>query len=171
MATGGTTIDDRVWRELMGRVKGLGRGPSVKVGIVGDAAEEPHDDEEGGEITNAELGALFELGTRDMPARSWLVRTFDLKRDELRAMQLKAAKALFNLGSRVTVEEELGKIGAWAAGALRATITQQMVVPKLEDSPAGRRTIARKGSSVTLVDTAQFVNSITWVMSRSSEED
>lgn len=168
MAFNSTTVDDRLWRELRRRVKGLGRGPRVRAGIVGAKADEVHDDGEGGEITNAELGALHELGNPDtgLPARSWLVRTFELKGDELRAMQLRVANALFALGSRFTIEQGLGMLGAWAAGALKATINDGLVVPRLEDSAAGRRTIARKGSTKTLVDSAQFVNSITWIVER-----
>lgn len=155
MAGKGTTSDDRVWRELRQRVRGIARA-HVKVGIVGEAADAEVG--EGGGVTMGMLGTWFELGTRFMDRRSWLGRTFEMKLDELRGMQLKIAKAL--ILERIDLRQALGMLGAWAAGAVKATITQGKIVP-----PNRPSTIARKGSSKPLVDTGQFVNSISWITS------
>lgn len=165
-----TTADDRVWQAVRRRIAGIGRGPAVKVGIVGDKAEEEHDDGEGGSITNAELGAIHELGAPSVgiPARSFIVRTFEVKRDELVAIQKKLARALF-LGT-TTVERALGLIGAWGAGAIKATITQQDIPPPLQPATiAARKRRFGKASTKPLVASGQLVNSITWVMDKESQ--
>lgn len=151
-----TTVDDRVWRKLRKRLPGIAT-MKVKVGVVGAGGQEAH-----GALTNAELAAIHEFGAprAGIPARSFIRATFEQQADEYRAVLGRLAGAL--LEDKITVERALDILGTWAAAAIKATITQGRVRPRLQESAAGRRTIARKGSSQTLVDTGQLVNSITW---------
>lgn len=150
------TVDDRVWRKIRKRIPGIARA-KVKVGVVGSDATSSH-----GQLSNAELAAIHEFGApaAGIPARSFLRATFEQQADEYRAILARLAEAL--LKDTITLDRALDLLGTWGAGAVKATITQGRVVPRLQDSAAGRRTIARKGSSQTLVDTGQLVNSITW---------
>lgn len=161
MSAGGkhkTTVDDRVWRQLMKKLPGIG-SIRVRVGYVGSAADAVHDDESG--LTNAELGIIHEFGApaAGIPARSHIRKTFEDKIDELKGMQLKLAKLL--LADKIDVDRAFNTLGAWAVSAIKTTITQGKVEPPLK--PA---TIARKGSSKPLIDTGQLVNSITWEVHR-----
>lgn len=160
MSAGGrhrTTVTDRMWRQLRRRVRGIAK-MRVKVGVVGDGAQADHGDG----TTLAEIAVGHEYGnpSTGLPMRSFLRRTFVDKIDELKAMQHRMAKGL--LSGALDVDKAFGLLGAWGAAAVRRTITSGAVTPKLEESAAGLRTIARKGSSKTLVDTGQLVNAITW---------
>jgi len=161
MASQKTTKDDRIWRQLRQKIKGIARA-KVRVGVIGNKRHV-------GGISMAELAAIHEFGAPNagIPARPFLVPTFQLKRSELVAFTEKLARKLLN--ESIDIEQALGLLGAWAAAAVKKTITSQMVTPRLADSAAGRRTIARKGSSVTLVDTGQLLNSITWAVEKHSK--
>lgn len=152
-----------MWRALRQRVRGLEHA-SVRVGIVGAAASTPV-----GRVTVGLIGIFHELGVPEinLPQRSFVRAALSAKLDELRGMQTRVAKLLVT--DKITLKQALGMLGAWGAGAIRAYITQGKVEPKLADSEAGRRTIARKGSSKTLVDTGQLANAVTWVDSDGTE--
>jgi phage gpG-like protein len=149
-----TTTDDRLWRRLRDRIKGIGTA-YVKVGIVGSGAQADHNG-----LTNAELMAIHEYGApkANIPARKPIRRTFADKRDELRGIQRKLAKAL--LRGTMDVDHALGVLGAWGAGAIKKTIADGL------EPPLKEATIKRKGSSTPLVDTGQLINSITWAKGR-----
>lgn len=148
--TSKTTLNDAAWKELQRRFAGIERA-SVRVGLVGPAASAEQDG-----VSLLDIGIFHELGTRFIPARSWLRRTFEVRYDELRAMQLKIAKALV-LGKVQTIAQAMGLLGAWGAGAIRAFVTQGNVTP-----PLAAETIRRKGSSKPLVDTGAMINAVTW---------
>jgi hypothetical protein len=146
-------LDDHIWRALRARMLGLDRA-RVKVGIIGGAASEEHDG-----ATNAEIGFAHEFGNAHVPERSWLRQTFrdPKKREQLRALQVRLFRDLIN--GRITVAQAMGLLGAWGMGAIKATITRDGVFVPLK--PA---TIKRKGSSKPLIDTGQFVGSISWAV-------
>ena len=58
---------------------------------------------------------------------------------------------------KLTREQALEQFGAWAAGQVQAFISAGRVVPPLDPT-----TIARKGSSIPLIDTGQLRQSITY---------
>lgn len=162
MSAGGvakTTVDDRVWRQLRKRLPGIAK-MRVKVGLVGPAAGAAHEDSD---ISIAEIGAIHEFGAPDVgiPERSFLRKTFVDRIEDLKHQQVVLARAM--LDGKMTPDRAFRVLGLWGASAVKATITEGRVSPRLEESAAGLRTIARKGSSQTLVDTGQLLNSITWI--------
>lgn len=136
--------DLRVWRKLYNLVKKVD-GASVQVG--------PADGE------NAELGLIHEYGapSKGIPARPFMRQTFEHRRGELIALQAKIAQGL--IAGKLTEERAMGLLGAWAAGAIKATITRDGNFAPLK--PA---TVKRKGSDKPLIDTGQLVGSITFVV-------
>jgi hypothetical protein len=136
--------DLHVWKKLYNLVQKV-HGVAVKVG--------PADGE------NAEIGLIHEFGApaAGIPARPFLKQTFERKRGELVALQAKIAQLL--IAGKLTPEKAMGLLGAWAVGAIKATITRDGNFAPLK--PA---TIKRKGSDKPLIDTGQLVGSITFVV-------
>ena len=132
-------------------------GARVKVGVLASAGSHP-----GSNISMVELAAIHEFGSpaAGIPERSFIRRTLELQRAEIIAMTRRISEAF--LRERVTLQQGLGLLGLFLANAVRHTITSEQVVPRLAESAAGRRTIARKGSHVTLVDHAQLLNAISY---------
>lgn len=151
----------RVWKELRAKVRAaMARDARVKVGVFGSAGN--HTSEDGTTISMVELAAIHEYGSEaaNIPERSFLRRTFQLREQDIKKQIVKISRAY--LVSKVGLDQALGLLGQWLVAAVRNTITSEQVVPKLEESPAGRRTIKRKGSSVTLVDHGQLLNAISY---------
>lgn len=133
--------DTRVWREIVNLAQRLD-GVRVRVGILDDS-----------EL--AMIGAAHEYGTDTIPQRSWMRQTFERKRAELAALQAKMLQAI--LLRKISPERAMGLIGAWATGAIKATITSDG-----NFAPLAPATIAAKKSSKALIDTGQLVNRVTW---------
>lgn len=147
--------DTTIWDKIMAAVRSM-KTAHVKVGVMASAGET-----ENGEFTLAELAAVHEFGSpaNGIPERSFIRSTFRERGSELEVVTKKLAKQVLDGGS---VHDALSKLGLWGATAVRSQITSQRVRPQLVESEAGRRTIARKGSSVTLVDTGQLANAISY---------
>lgn len=143
--------NDKVWQQLQKRLTRPGQ-PHVKVGLLSN-------DDHGNGIGIAEIGAAHEFGTETLPERSWLRKTFEEKEEQLQRFIAELTRKI--IAGQLTEEKALELLGLWAVKEVKATITEQRVTPRLEESEAGKRTIERKGSSVTLVDTAQMLNAIT----------
>ncbi len=149
------------WEAVLARVAELGRA-EVRAGIVGPKAQEVH---EGTGLTNAELGLIHELGTRDgrIPERSFVRKTL---RDpafvaEFAALQARCAKAVV-LG-KMDRDRALGLLGAFAAGKIQRTIIDDHVQP--EDAPATveakkRAGLGGPGGDKVLVASGQLVGAI-----------
>lgn len=135
-------VDKRAWKKLYNTVKKLD-GASVRVGAL--------------DGENATLAAIHEYGAprANIPARPFIRPTFERRRGELVALQAKLAKAML-LGV-LSEERAMAMLGAWAAGAIKATITRDGNFVPLR--PA---TIARKHSAKPLIDTGQLVGAITF---------
>jgi phage gpG-like protein len=146
--------DDRLWRELRRKVIEMGaEGAHVKIGVLSSKGGEQL---EGG-ITMLELAAIHEFGspTAGIPERSFIRFTMRNRKDEIAAQITKVAKAF--VADKVTLEQGLGVLGAWAAGAVKKSITSKEIKQDLKPE-----TIARKGSSTALVDTGRLLQAITW---------
>lgn len=150
-------IDTAAWvklRERLGQVKHAGR---VKVGVLASAGPVP-----GEAFTMAELAAVHEFGSpaAHIPERSFLRRTFDLRRRDIHKLVENVTEHFVE--GTYSIDQALGVLGEWMVAAVRNTIVSRQVVPRLEESEAGRRTIARKKSTLTLVDTGRLLSSIAW---------
>lgn len=156
MAKGGK-IDLRGWNKLYAKVRAAAaQDARVKVGVFGSAGM--HD----GGISMVNLAAVHEFGSpaRGIPERSFLRRTFTLREEDIKKLTAKITKKFVE--GTLELDQALGLMGQWMVAAVRNTITSKQVVPRLEESAAGRRTIKRKGSTTTLVDHSQLINAISY---------
>lgn len=140
--------------KLTALTKELSQNMVAKVGILGDKNKR---DEPG--LTNVEIGARHEFGviSENLPRRSFLMSPLGtLRKDEL----LKGLTAIVNNnigheGRIMVIFKQLGLLG-------------ERIVRKAFDTggygtwkPLTAYTIAKKGSSTILVDSAQLKRSIT----------
>lgn len=146
----GAALDDRVWRTLRAKVADIANH-KVKVGWLDDGQE--HDG-----ITLAELAVIHEFGTENIPAREPMRRTFTEPEgvEENAKICTRLARSLIN--DKLEVEQALGLLGAWGVSAVQRRIKMGLWPPL---QPA---TVAAKGSSTPLIDTAALVNGLTWVV-------
>lgn len=156
MAASKTHFDDHVFQELRRKIGKLAHESYVRVGVL---TSDRHGDEG---VAMAELAAIHEFGSpaRNIPERSFIRSTFKSRREDLQRLLVRLARAI--VAERMEPREALEILGLWGATAVKRQITGRLVVPRLDESEAGQRTIRRKGSDVTLVDTALMVNAITW---------
>lgn len=153
--------DTKKWDTIKAAVKRVGKA-HVKVGVLAANGGAATDDG----ITMVELAAIHEFGApgAGIPERSFIRSTFKVhKTKELANMQAKLAQAI--ILKDMPVKQALGLLGTWATAQVKRTISGRLVRPQLEESEAGRRTIARKGSSTTLVDTGRLINAISFEVS------
>jgi len=142
------TDKDRGWAAL---VKLRGQRGAAKAGIVGTKASEIR---EGEELTNAELGLVHEFGSADgrTPMRSFLRESFDVNREKYVEHAKRLAIAIYE--GKIFIRDALEVLGMEAASDMQALIRTSIPPP---DAPA---TVRRKGSSTTLIDSAQLIGSI-----------
>lgn len=115
-----------------------------------------------GPINNAQLGYIHEYGTSTIPPRPWLIPPIARMRDEAANMLRQAAQ--FTMQKRPDLAENiLNDLGSKAVSNVKNNIVAGGEPPfeKLAQS-----TIDRKGEGphTILVDTAQLLNSITYVI-------
>lgn len=144
------------WDDIRARLAEI-NGMEVHVGIVGAAADAPHGDTG---ATNADIGTAQEYGTSILPSRSFIRSTFRDPEVVAEFERLQAGLVRAVADGRMPAARALGLLGAWGAGAVQATITNNKV-----DGPALKpATVARKGSSKLLVDSGQLARSVSWVV-------
>lgn len=103
----------------------------------------------------AEYATYNEFGTSKIPARPFMALSVDRNKPAI-AKDLDSGMERITSGAS-TVHKELNRIGAKHASRVQATITGPDIPPPL--SPI---TVARKGSTKTLVDTGAMTNAVTW---------
>ena len=129
----------------------------VMVGIPATAASRSGDP-----INNATLGYMLHYGTSKMPPRPWLIPPIARMKDEAAAMLRQAAE--FTMQKRPDLAENiLNDLGSKAVSNVKVNIVSGGEPPfeKLAQSTIDRK---GKGPHTILVDTAQLLNSITYVI-------
>ncbi len=145
---GKVKVDDKVWRELTKELTKIAK-KFVKVGIL---ESKGGNDDLGGGITAAGLGAIHEFGTNTIPARSFLRTTFKANRSAFKTLTKKlTAKFLERKMSGINM---LGIIGLWGQKEIKNRILSNIAPPLAE------ATVKGKGSDLALVDTGGLLNSI-----------
>ena len=145
--------NDKIWRDLYKKI-GAAADRHVKVGVLaskGGLAE--HDG-----ITMVELAAIHEFGSpaANIPERSFLRRTFEVKEKEFAAITRKLATQIIK--TDMTIDKALNILGAWGSAEVKKFVTVgDNVKPALK-----KATIDRKGSSRPLIDTGRMINSVQW---------
>lgn len=129
---------------------------ALKVGILGDAAAEPHKDKDGepSDLSVAQIGEIHEFGL-GVPRRSFLAGWAVEREPEIKNVILRGGRALA-LGKVESVRVLLEQVGSWSVGSIQQRMAQNIPPPLAES------TIKRKGSSVALIDTEQLRSSISY---------
>lgn len=131
----------------------------VDVGVIGSAGDAQAQD---GEFTVAQLAEWHEFGV-GVPQRSFLRAWADAETAKIEQVIRGLTKRIIE--GKLTREQALEQFGAWAAGQVQAFISAGRVVPVPERADGltlDPTTIARKGSSIPLIDTGQLRQSITY---------
>lgn len=139
-------------KELQAFAKAVASSPSVRMGVLGDQHVE------GSDLTMAELAAIHEFGAprANIPERSFLRSTADKHRMAWLLLLQRTMKAIKSGRLDLSVFQALEIVGEKAVADIRATI-RAGIAPALAES-----TIARKGSTLPLVDTGRMLQSITF---------
>lgn len=132
----------------------------VVVGILGEKKARKN---QKAKIDNVALGAIHEFGTSTIPARPWLKPPMMAHRKDFVAA---LADAYRKAKSQEELERLLGRIGFVAVAKIQQHIRAGAGIPP----PLEAETIRRKKSSRPLVDTGQFLRSISFVVRRKGPE-
>lgn len=159
---GSVTDRDLGWARLVREIRAA-KGLVGKAGVIGSKAEAERPDGKGGTITNAELAMAHEFGTAHVPERSFIRAPFDANRSKYEDHLAAFAKKVY--AGAMKVERAVGLVAAEMASDVRKYIVDGAGVPP----PNAPATIARKGSSRPLVDTAQMKNSISHAVERTTD--
>ena len=142
---------DRGYKKLFEMAEKMARAPYVKVGIVGDSAQEK--DEDTG-TTVAEYASYNEFGTETIPERSFIRATVDERRNRIFGKAFTLQNDI--LTGKLSLERALDILGLLVVGNIQNKI-QKLRNPKNEDS-----TIRQKGSSNPLIDEGRMRQSVTY---------
>lgn len=140
---------DKGYRELVRRLWPKG-GPKISVGIhEADGAEE-----HGEGMRVIDIAQIHEFGLGNVPERSFIRAWFD--ENEARAKEALTRLCESVVAGKRTPDQAVEVFALWAVGEIQARIAKG-IPPAL--SPV---TVARKGSSVPLIDTGQLRSSISY---------
>jgi hypothetical protein len=145
---------DKGYRALMKRLQ-ENVAPSLRVGVFGARADVIHEDST---LTVGDIATMHEFGFEHVRGqyyvleRSWLRGYYDENQARLQEMVRRVAEAVAQ--GKMTREQGLNLLGLKIAGEIKQRL-QAGITPPLAES-----TVKAKGSSVPLIDSGQFVNSI-----------
>lgn len=122
----------------------------ISIGVHSDDAQHTHGSGDG--TTIGDIATWMEFGTQTVPARSFIRGWFD-ERGDFIAKTIRTQMAAVVSGKR-TLDQALARLELAFEGDVKQRIRRNIPPPL---KPA---TVARKGSSVALIDTGQLVNSI-----------
>lgn len=122
----------------------------VKAGILGK-----HNHRDDGALTNAAVASLAEYGTSKVAARPFIRPAFELHREEYLEMLREAFKEAVHSNNEQLFPRALARIGMRMAADIKNYVTQGNNL-----RPNAPSTIAQKGSSRPLVDSAQMIRGV-----------
>lgn len=149
-------MTDRGLDALKRELAAVGAGKSyTKAGILGKTAErDPVSGAAQEPASNVDIAIANEFGTDTIPERSFMRASFDNNTMKYIDQFARGARAIYD--GKAGVKQILDMLGMQAASDMRNLIRSGSGVPP----PNAPATIARKGSSHTLVDTGQMINSV-----------
>lgn len=150
MQRGMTYTESSSVAQLLAELTVLGKA-SVTVGFHADKKAKREGDDP---ATNAEIAASHEFGAGDQERRPFMGPAMEQGAGELLDLQTKVAGAVLDV--QMTAEDACGIVGERAVAMIKAKIRSN-VQPPLKQS-----TIDAKGSSVTLIDSAQMLNAVSY---------
>lgn len=140
------TADLEAFEEM---VKGLGGEYVTRVGILGSKNSR----QDGGTITNAEIGAIHELGSieNNIPPRSFLRMPLEIRKEELIAVFEKTSV------KKAIGEGDYEKVHTLIGIQAEAIIQEAFSTGGFGQWPAlAPETVKAKGSSAILIDTSEL---------------
>jgi hypothetical protein len=140
---------DRGMADLLYRMLSQG----VTIGVIDGGKEHQGKDGKGSGITLGELGAIHEFGL-GVPRRSFLADWVDENKAEIENFVVRGGRAIVR--GKLSAEQFMDQFGQWAVGSIQTRISNNI------PPPLAPETIARKGSSVALIDTEQLRSSISY---------
>lgn len=151
MAT--TIVDrDKGYARLLKAVRE--KMPTLAVGVLHD---EQH--KEGNGKTVAEIGEIHELGLGNVPARPWLRPVVDGRKTLVQARLRRVAEAVA-LG-KLAAKDGMGLLGIDLVRIIKARIVAGIPPELAESTKARKRNRAGQAKDTPLINTAQFLGSIT----------
>lgn len=160
----GVTWKDTGWKKILDEAASS-KELTLKIGVVGDKAEEQH---EGSDLTVGEVAIVNELGTTDghVPARPFVKPTFE--RDSAALTKELAEGLQMMLTGGMSIRAALIRVGRYGADQVRKTIRANVPPPNAESTLEGK---AQRGSSGrqskrTLIDTFQMINAVGYELIR-----
>jgi len=154
-------VKDLGYARIMRTLRRDRAGAKVVVGFTGPEAEAKHEGGDGdGQLNVVSIAAVHEFGSADgrVPQRSMLRDTMDLHAQRYRKeLQRSAADSILG---RASLEQGLERLGVRAVGDVQKRINAG-IPPELAAS-----TVAKKGSSKQLIDTAQMKSAVTYEVRR-----
>ena len=146
------TDKDNGYKAMRARMKDLAQGDwTITVGVHDSAGNHG-----GTSQSVADIALIHEFGApaANIPARSFIGAWFDLHGRELAQKSTKDLQAFVK--GTMTKLQVLARAGSRAVAGIQLRMAQNIPPPL---KPA---TIARKGSSVALIDTGQTRGAVTW---------
>lgn len=140
--------DDRRKWDRLARVLRNSRDAAVEVGVRGDGKQRS-----GEGPSNVAIGTIHEFGIGTSPKRSWLRETVDSKQRSYRRLLQRLGGEVVEL--KMDLDDAMNLVGLQVAKDMRTRIRNKIPPPNAD------ATIARKGSTTPLIDTSQFIRSIT----------
>jgi len=155
-------IVDRVGRTQK-LIESLG-GERVLVGIPAETAFREPEPGEPSQPNNAMLGFIHQFGSpaRNIPARPFLPEGVRDAQDQIARVLESSARATLS-GQQTDATQALHKVGLIAQEAVKKRIKSGPFVPLHPKTLAARRRKGRTGEK-PLIDTAQLLNSVTYVV-------
>lgn len=144
---------DKGYKALVERMTEASKGAKVRAGIHEADGSITHVGEKA-VTTVLDVAQVHEFGTDRIPQRSFVRAWMDAHYSDVGQLAYKLMQA--QMQGKQTLPQALGKIGSYMAGGMKARIAQGI------PPPLAASTIARKGSSVPLIDTGQLRASITY---------
>jgi len=172
MAKNETKEKDLGAARILKEMAKLEKQPFVKTGLPaeGQDTEANHEDSEG--LTNLDLGFIHEFGNPDqnIPERSHVRAAFDNNKKDLQKMTDTLAGKI--LDGKETVESSLDKIGLKKVANIQNLVRSGEELEELSETTKKIR-LKKTGDSdpTPLIDTAQYLNSITSVKKMEKESD
>lgn len=140
---GSVAAVDKGWERIKHEAKAL-EGRGVRVGLRAGGAS--------GEVV--QYAAHNEFGTERIPSRPWMRRTADNGKAAVAAQMGALARGVVD--GRLGAEAALDRLGLWYVNELQKSIQSS---PGWA-APLSPATVARKGSSVPLIDTRAMLRSV-----------
>lgn len=141
-----TSTKDKGYKAILETFKEVATKPSVKIGVLESAGDH------GEGLTVADVATMMEFGTETAPERSYIRSTVDQKfniyLEKSKQLQAKVILQALSVGKALSV------LGELIQSDIIKTINSGV---EPENDP---KTIARKGSSKTLIDSGQLKQSI-----------